>query len=91
MLRRRALSEAMEYFHQLFGHSECTGISACMLKPYLLLVDKQGSRTEQQVAKLALTRATAKRIEWGNMPLHGFLSILETDGQLWLHPVLARK
>ena len=60
-----------------------------MLKPFLVLTDKYGKESEEQVAKLVLRRAIANKVNWENVTNDMFERILREEGQLWLHPALS--
>jgi len=89
-VKRGIFIDAIEFTKELFLPSFCEEIKIYMLKPYLILIDKYGKETEEQVAKLVLRRAIAYKVNWRNITSEMFERLLRDEGQLWLHPALNR-
>jgi len=79
---------AMEITRELTTKPEYSKIVSIMLMPHLNLVDKYGNASMEQVGKFSLTREVAQKIQWDNMDEDRFASIVQSDGQLWLHPAM---
>lgn len=79
---------AMETTRELSTKPEYSNIVSIMLMPHLNLVDKYGNASMEQVGKFSLTREVAQKIQWDNMDEDRFASIVQSDGQLWLHPAM---
>jgi len=77
----RALSTNPE-----FGH-----IRVYFLQPKLPLVDKFGNESMSQVATFDVSQELARKIKWDNMDYQMFERVVESEGNLWLHPVLMNK
>lgn len=90
MTRGGMINDAMELIEKLSTTSEFSEVKIYMLKPHLTLVDKYGNESVDQVGKIVLRKAIADRINWDNMYADAFEAILQTDGQLWLHPALRK-
>jgi len=80
--------KAMEITQELSTKPEYSNIVSIMLMPHLNLVDKYGNASMEQVGKFSLTREVAQKIQWDNMDENRFASIVQSDGQLWLHPAM---
>lgn len=82
------ISDVMDFTRKLYSNPSCLEAKIYMLMPYLILVDKYGNKSEEQVGKLVLRRAIANKINWQNIFRENFERILRDEGQLWLHPAL---
>lgn len=80
--------KAMEIMQALSTKPEFSSIVSYMLMPHANLEDKYGNTKLEQVAKFVLSRDVAQKINWDNMYEEKFTSIVQSDGQLWLHPAM---
>lgn len=91
LMRSGIFIDAIEFTEELYLPSFCEEIKIYVLKPYLILVDKYGKETEEQVAKLVLRREIANKVNWKNiLTSKEFERILRNEGQLWIHPALSK-
>jgi len=88
LMRSGIFLDAIEFTEKLYRDPNCKEIKVYMLKPFLILTDKYGKESEEQVAKLVLRRAIANKVNWENITNDMFERILREEGQLWLHPAI---
>ena len=79
---------AMEIIRELNTKPEYSQIVSYILQPHMELVDKYGNSSMEQVGKLVLSREVAQKINWKNMHEDMFARIVQSDGQLGLHPAM---
>lgn len=85
MIRDGMLRDAMDFAERLFSSPKTSEIVEYMLMPEFKLVDQYGNESEDQVAKIVVSRGLAEKINWDNMYPDRFLELVEDEGQLWLH------
>jgi len=90
MTKSGIIINAMYFTKKLYLDPECSQVKIYMLMPHLTLVDKYGNKKMEQVGKLSLRGVIASRVNWDNMHQGRFEQILRSDGELWLHPAIAR-
>lgn len=82
------LDEALKFFPKFFADSRFNNIMAIGLCPYLILTDKYGKQSEEQVATMMINRTVASKINWSNMDFGLFEKLLSSEGLLWFHVCL---
>lgn len=82
------IMDVMEFTKKLYSNPSFSQINIYLLMPHLMLVDIYGKESEEQVAKIVLTRDIAVKINWENMYQKRFEQLLQIDGQLWIHPAI---
>lgn len=80
--------KAMEIIRELSTKPDYSNIVSFMLMPYANLTDKYGNAKMEQVGKFVLSRDVTSKINWENMYEENFTQIVQSEGQLWLHPAM---
>lgn len=88
MIRGGMIGDAMDFFRKFFKNPQVTSVVECMLMPEFKMVDQYGNESEDQVAKIVVSRDLAEKIDWKNMYRDRFLDLVKDEGGLWLHPAI---
>ena len=88
MIKGGMFGDAMDFIEKLFNSSKASAVVECMLMPEFKMVDQYGNESEEQVAKIVVSRELAKNINWENMYRSRFRKLVRNEGQLWLHPAM---
>ena len=80
--------KAMEIIKELSTKPDFSNIVSFMLMPYANIPDKYGNVKMEQVGKFVLSRDVTSKINWDNMYEEKFTGIVQSEGQLLLHPAM---
>lgn len=86
--KKIVMRKTMEIIKELCTRAEFSNIVSFKVMPHLNLVDKYGNESLGQVGKFILSREVTQKIQWDNMDEDRFARIVQSDGQLWLHPAM---
>ncbi|MEW6556082.1 MAG: hypothetical protein AB1349_01855 [Elusimicrobiota bacterium] len=90
LIKTGIIIDGMNLIKKLYHEPGCSQVKVYVLIPYLTLVDKYGKKSEEQIGGIVLRRAVADRINLENIFQDRFEQILQSDGQLWLHPAITK-
>ncbi|MBS3792671.1 hypothetical protein KGY77_08525 [Candidatus Bipolaricaulota bacterium] len=88
MIRGGMIGDAMDFFQKLYNNPQVTSVVECMLMPEFKMVDQYGNESEEQVAKIVVSRDLAEKINWENMYRDRFVDLVKDEGGFWLHTAI---
>jgi len=80
----------MKIIRSVSAAPEFSNAASFLLLPRTMMTDKFGNQGWVEAAKINLSRETVQQIKWDNMYSTRFRELVETEGNLWLHPTWER-
>lgn len=84
--RYNMINSLSDFAPKLFGNPEFSKLKGVIVEETAPLIDLYGNSKTETIGRFVITRETAQKINWANIPIENIEMILKIQGALWYHP-----